>query len=86
MRRGIVRRNPAMTEGEIAVTRIDQSSKRVIACSVSGQAAPSLLFQFALFRRVGGAGEFDAVAVGVGERCDPEMVSHRGTFRRLDSA
>src|SRR5205807_4621863 len=47
---------------------------------------PTLFFKFAFFWRVGGAFEFEAIAVGVGERDNPQAVSDEWALARLYSA
>src|SRR5262249_29282661 len=44
-----------------------------------------LLFQFGIFWRIGGTLKLYAIAIGVGDRYDPQSVSYKGPLSRLYS-
>src|SRR5579863_2916314 len=53
--------------------------------NVSCPALPRLFFQFAFFWRIGWARKLHTIAVGIGNRHNPQMVSHKGAFPRLNA-
>src|SRR6185437_12683077 len=44
-----------------------------------------LLFQFAFFRCIGGPRKFQAVAIGIGQRDNPQTVPHKRALPSLNS-